>query len=442
MFADQGKWVTDLKKANIEDEKANIGSKKVNIQQSLEGSVHKMTDHNGRNELVTTTGEHGLIELTDQLLLDAKNRIHSDHARSIPIAELLTLGAGVASLIPALNTVTQTTTVAAEGLYTLTNAGVGDVLKAAKNGNFWGALKTADGTSKMAQLQAAGPLSSTATVTAISPATMMMAAALLSIEKELQDIAKTTKQILSFLEIEKEAEIEADVKTLTGLVTNYKLNWDNALFVSSNHKMVLDIQRNARKNMIAYQKKINDTLREKQLFVAQSKINATLADLEKKFQYYRLSLYTFSLASLMEVMLSGNFKEEYIAGIRDEITALSETYRNLFSKCSVRLEKLGADAVEVHVAKGIGTANQAVGKFIGKIPVVKEGPVDEFLQGRGAHLRKNASKMEQKAVKTFAPLHDPKVGVFAEKMDDMIHIYNRTSQICFDHEKIYLLEDH
>lgn len=398
-----------------------------------------MTDHNGTNELVNAASEPGLIELTDQLLLDAKSRIQSDQARSIPITELLTLGAGVASLVPALNTVTQTTTIAAEGLYQLANAGVGDALKAAKNGNFWGALKTADGTSKMAQLQAAGPLSATTTTTVLNPATMMMAAALLSIEKDLQDIARMTKQILSFLEIEKEAEIEADVKTLAGIVTNYKLNWDNALFASSNHKLVLDIQRNARKNIIAYQKKINDMLGEKQVFVAQNKIHATLAAFEKKVQYYRLSLYTFSLASLMEVMLSGNFKEEYIAGIRDEILAMSETYRNLFSKCSVRLEKLGAHAVEVNLAKGIGTANRAVGKFIGKIPIVKEGPVDEFLQDTGAHLQRNASKMEKKPVKTFAALHDPKIGVFAEKMDDMIQIYNHTSQICFDQENIYLL---
>lgn len=398
-----------------------------------------MTDHNGTNELVNAASEPGLIELTDQLLLDAKSRIQSDQARSIPITELLTLGAGVASLVPALNTVTQTTTIAAEGLYQLANAGVGDALKAAKNGNFWGALKTADGTSKMAQLQAAGPLSATTTTTVLNPATMMMAAALLSIEKDLQDIARMTKQILSFLEIEKEAEIEADVKTLAGIVTNYKLNWGNALFASSNHKLVLDIQRNARKNIIAYQKKINDMLGEKQVFVAQNRIHATLAAFEKKVQYYRLSLYTFSLASLMEVMLSGNFKEEYIAGIRDEILAMSETYRNLFSKCSVRLEKLGAHAVEVNLVKGIGTANRAVGKFIGKIPIAKEGPVDEFLQDTGAHLQRNASKMEKKPVKTFAALHDPKIGVFAEKMDDMIQIYNHTSQICFDQENIYLL---
>jgi hypothetical protein len=384
--------------------------------------------------------ERDLIELTEDMLLDARSTINSKNALSVPIAELATLGAGVASLIPALNTVTHTTTFATEGLYQLANAGVGDALKVAKNGNFWGAFKTADGGSKFAQLQAAGPLSATTTtVAAINPAIMLMSVALFSIEKELGNIAEMEKQILLFLEVEKESEIEADIETLMNIVTKYKLNWDNAHFVASNHKLVLDIQRTARKNMNAYQKKINEDLKAKQFIVVQNKVNSTLTELEKKFKYYRLSLYTFSLASLMEIMLSGNFKEEYILGIKDEIKVMSQTYRESFEKCSVRIEKMGNSALESNVIKGLGTAGKAVGKFIGNIPLAKEGVVDEFLQDKGAYLKSNAIEMEKKYVRAFAEIGDPGTGMLVEKMKDMVQIYNHTSRICFDKEKIYLM---
>lgn len=395
---------------------------------------------NNSNEVEVVRTENDLIELTEGILLDARATINSRKTLSVPIAELSTLGAGVTSLIPALNTVTQTTTFATEGLYQLANAGIGDVLKVAKNGNFWGAFKTADGASKFAQLQAAGPLSATTTTAAaINPAIMLMAVALFSIEKELGNIAEMEKQILSFLEVEKESEIEADVETLMNIVTKYKLNWDNEHFVASNHKLVLDIQRTARKNMNAYQKKVIEVLKAKQFIVAQNKVNSTLADLEKKFKYYRLSLYTFSLASLMEIMLSGNFKEEYILGIKDEIREMSQTYRDLFEECSVRLEKMGNSALEAKVVKGLGTAGKAVGKFIGNIPLVKEGPVDELLQDKGAHLKSNATGMEKKFVVAFAAIGNPGTGMLVEKMQDMVQIYNHTSQIYFDKEKIYLM---
>lgn len=402
--------------------------------------MREITTINRSEDVEVVRAENDLIEFVEGILLDARADISSQNTLSVPIAELATLGAAVSSLIPALHTVTQTTTVGAQGLYILANAGVGDVLKAAKNGNFWGALKTAEGTSKLAQLQAAGPLSaSTTTVMPVDPATMLMAVALYSIERQLGNIAEMEKQILLFIELEKESEVEADIETLMNIITKYKLNWDNEHFVASNHKMVLDIQRTARKNMNAYQKKVNEVLGSKQLIDAQAKVNSMLKTLEKTFKYYRLSLYTFSLASLLEIMLSGNFKEEYISGLRDEIRCLSERYRELFGQCSIYLEKMSNSAIETNALKVIGSAGKAVGKFIGSIPVVKEAPIDEFLQDSGAQLRSNALRIEKKAVREFAAIHNPGTGVFVEKMNDLIRIYNHTSQICFDENKIYLV---
>ncbi len=391
------------------------------------------------NEVDVVSTESDLMELTEDLLFDARLAISSQNALSVPISELATLGAGVASLVPALNTVTQTTSFATDGLYRLANTGVGDVLKVAKNGNFWGAFKNAEGNSKFLQIKSAGPMSASSTATAISPVTMMMAVALYSIEKELANIAETSRQILSFLEIEKESEIEADVETLMNIVSKYKLNWDNTHFVSSNHKLVLDIQRTARKNMSSYQKQVTEIVKSKQFIVAQSKVNSTLLDLVKKFKYYRLSLYTFSLASLMEIMLSGNFKQEYISSIKYEIKQMSQIYRNLFGDCSVLLEKMSTSALETNVVKGIAIAGKAVGSFIGSIPHVKESKVDEFLIEKGTNLESAANKVEKKTIAAFAEIGNPGTGMFVDKMEDMVKIYNHTTQICFDKERIYLL---
>ena len=381
-----------------------------------------------------------IIEVTNGILMDVRSELPEKVSFSMPIAQLATLGAGVSSLIPALHTVTQTTTVNAQGLYRLANAGVGDALKVARNGNFWGAFKCADGTSKFAQLQSAGPLTATSTATMpIDPATMLMSVALFSIEQKLDSIAEMQKQILSFLEIEKESEIEADVETLVSMIGKYKYNWDNEHYLQSNHKMVLDLQRTARKNMLSFQKQVTEVLNSKQLVVAQMKVKSTLNDMLKKFKYYRLSLYTFSLASLLEIMLSGNFKEEYITGIKEEIESLSMTYRDLYGKCSEYLERLGNSALEANLLRGIGSASNAVGRLIGSIPKIKDGQVDEFLQDSGERLKNNAVGMERNVVKAFAEISNPGTGVFTEKMRDMILIYNHTAEICFDDKQIYLI---
>lgn len=391
-------------------------------------------------EVMSINDDYSILEKNEALLADVRLSFQNKSKLSVPIAELATLGTGVASLIPALNTVTQTATVSADGLYMLANAGIGDTLKMAKNGNFWGALKTADGGSKMLQLKEAGSTTvSTKAVTAIYPATMMMAVALYSIEKEIAKIEDMQKEILSFLEIEKESEIEADVEILTSVIKKYKLNWDNEQYVAGNHKLILDIQRTARKNMIAYQKTIAEVVNKKQLLVAQTNVNHALEDLNKKFKYYRMSLYTFSLSSFMEIMLSGNFKKEYISGIKNEIQELSDTYRTLFSKSSCYLEKLSGAAIETNLIRGVGTAGKAVGKLIGNIPLIKDGSVDEFLQDKGNNLENVSLEMKDKTIHQFSTIGNPETRVFVEKMEDMINIYNNTAQICFDKEKIYLV---
>lgn len=148
--------------------------------------MDKTNNSAGKNEIIISETNTDIETVSYELLQDARTVLESHETISIPIAELSTLGAGISSLIPGFRTVTQSTTFAMDGLYTLANASVGDVLKVAKNGNFWGAFKTAEGASKFAQLQAAAPVSATTqTVAAFDPATMLMAVALFSIEQEL-----------------------------------------------------------------------------------------------------------------------------------------------------------------------------------------------------------------------------------------------------------------
>lgn len=268
-----------------------------------------------------------------------------------------------------------------------------------------------------------------------------MAVALFSVEQQLGSIEEMEQEIISFLEIEQESEIEADVETLHEIMSQYKYNWDNNHFTSGNHSRVLLIQRTARKNMLSFQKKVNDVMKSKKVIIAQSKVTSTLNDLLKKFTYYRLSLFTYSLASLLVIMLSGNFKEENILGIQNEIENMAMTYRELFRECSLYLEQMSSSSIETNMLRGIGVASKAVGNMIGRIPVVSRGPVDEFLQDKGSNLSENATQIDQGIVKSFAKICNPETGIFVDKMKEISQIYNHTTEIYFDEQKVYLVTE-
>lgn len=103
------------------------------------------------------------------------------------------------------------------------------------------------------------------------------------------------------------------------------------------------------------------------------------------------------------------------------------------------LEKMNDVSIETNVLKGFGTASEAVGKFIGSIPVVKGGSVDEFFQDRGSHIKAGAKDIEQSIIKNFAVISNPETYIFIEKMEELIQLYNHTEKIYFDDKEIYLI---
>ena len=72
-----------------------------------------------------TPSQADIINITNDVLMDARSDLPEKALFSMPIAQITTLGAGVSPLIPALHTVTQTTSVNTQGLYRLANAGIG-----------------------------------------------------------------------------------------------------------------------------------------------------------------------------------------------------------------------------------------------------------------------------------------------------------------------------
>jgi len=389
------------------------------------------------NELQENT-QPGILEVSAELLSEARSAINNKKTISIPLGQLSSLGAGVSSLIPAFRTVTETTTINTTGLYQLANEVVGDKLKQAQNGNFWGAFKTADGKSKFAQLKAADPISVTNTVVApINPAMIMMAASLASVEKKVEKVIELEKQILSTLANEKKSKIEGDLQTINAIIIDYKHNWDNEHFIRSNHKMSEDLKRTARSEMISYQKKIEDMLAFDKFLISNVKVQEKLSELLDCFNYYRMTLYTFALSSMVEVMLSGNFREENITSKKAEIEANTQYYGKLYDDVNALLEKLSGKAIEGKVMRGAARVGTITGSVINKIPVVNKGPVDELLMLGGAKLFELSDAVT--SVSVFEGAKNPHTDIFVEKMDDMIQIYNHTDRICFDNENVYLM---
>ena len=143
-----------------------------------------------------------ILSISNAILMESRVDFTKENSISIPFDKLALLGGAVSSALPTFRTITETTSVNTSGLYQLANKSAGDMLKQAKDGNFWGAFKRSDGTSKFAKLSKVNYASETTnTVMPIDPTTMMMAAALYSIESIYQLMCRIRIRFSSYEEM-------------------------------------------------------------------------------------------------------------------------------------------------------------------------------------------------------------------------------------------------
>ena len=388
--------------------------------------LKKKSNVNTDNAIVVNNDNGNIIETSNYMLVDVKKDFDLMTTKQVPINSLQSLGSGVSQLVPTLETITSIKS--GNNLYRVTNLNTFDKLDTTKKGITYGVVKKAEGGSKLAQLKKVH----------VDPATMMMAVALYEIENQLNEIIDLSRRIFSFLERDKEAEIEADLETLNISIREFKYNWQDKQYLANNHKHVMDIKRTAKKNMNFYKKQITDDILKNNIVVINQTMNSLLTELEKKFKYYRLSLYIYSYASYLEIMLLGNYQEDYLLTKKEELEALDNEYANNYDIALKFIQKNANKSLEGNLLKGIGTAGKAIGNLAEKVPLMKEKKVNEWFDEKGSNLSKSGDNIKNEFIKKFEEISESNTKTFINKVDDFNCIYNKTKEIYFDGKNIYL----
>ena len=151
-----------------------------------------------------------------------------------------------------------------------------------------------------------------------------------------------------------------------------------------------------------------------------------------RFVHYKLALHVFALSEYMEVMLSKNFQAEYLSKIEDEIREHAMKFRNLYTACFDKIELLKKEAMTTQAANKLADVSRSVGSFIGKIPLVKEGPVDEFLIGVGDSISESEKRQLKKTLAFFIQYKDSGLAPIADHIAMINHLANKPVVMLYD----------
>lgn len=368
---------------------------------------------------------------------------HLREYKKIPLGEIAALGGVFAQLSPALRTVAQTVTMDGFGYMPINNLGGEALRQFAKNtpGIYAGSFnRLSTGKAVMAKWVKLGPQTVTANaVMPINPMMMAMAVMMVQVNQKLDAIQKTQQDILSFLQEDKKAKLQGDLNMLSDILDKYKFNWDNDQYRSNYHMKTLDIKQSAEQNIIFYQKQIADKIKSLPPVFLDQAVRDTMNKIADNFHDYSMALYLFSFSSYLEVMLLGNFSEEYLNSVAQRVRDYQAYYQDQFEKCRDYIAKVSGDSVQMKVQDAVGQAGKILGNLIGSSPLLNRGPVDEWLKDGGAQLLKEKEEKIAKLVAEFETRQDTGSELFVESVRNVKTVCNETQAIIFDKENLYLV---
>ena len=378
------------------------------------------------NELNDAVGALRPSVQVEQALAEIKENYQSSPLAKIPFTEIAALGGSFAGVVETM------ATPAAEGLYRCVfPKGVTGTLAMAKDGT--GALGTIMNDGIVGQARWI-PVDK-----AIGPACLkaaLVAVAVLAVVKQIKDIKDGQKEIIDILERDKKSQLLADYDLLASYMDEYKFYWENEASLVVNLNQVKNIKRNAMKDLRSYIEQLEGFIAAKKNILKMQTASYKIGQILDRFVHYKLALHVFALSEYMEVMLSKNFQAEYLSKIEDEIREQAMKFRNLYTECFDKIELLKKEAVTTQAANKLADVTRTVGGLIGKIPVVKDGPVDEFLIGVGDSITEAEKKKLEKTLAFFIQYKDSGLTPIAEHIAMINELSNKPVVMLYDKKTI------
>ena len=343
----------------------------------------------------------------------------------IPLTNLSALGVAFQPLTAAIQTAISRS--GGSGVYYVNTKGM---QMFSTSDGFIGSLKSASGTVGGGQARM--------TPLACDPTMLFMAAALMNIEKKLDNIQETQVEILEFLEEKECAVMQGNLNVLGDVMSNFKYNWDNDTYKSNKHILVQQIKKEAESSIILYRDQIAKKIKKRSLIHSDQEVKVLLKKLQVQFKDYQLALYLYSYSTFLEIMLLGNFDEGYLNNIEQRISDYSSQYHALYSECYNLMENYSKSSIQSGMLSGLSVASKFMGDKISKIPVINKSQLDKSLIEVSNKLDIQGEKRTSITLEELMQSNVNVIQPFIDNIRTVNDLSNKPVTYLFDKENVYI----
>jgi len=280
----------------------------------------------------------------------------------------------------------------------------------------------------------------TTTMVPFDPMTLVIAAALFSIDQKLGALQEKAEEILQFLKLEKQSKQRGNLNTLADILEEVKQNSDNEKLRTLRNVEVQTIKRESQQDILFYQEQIARKLQEQKVLHGSQQAQSLLDNVMAEFYEYQLASYIYAFSSFLDVVLQQNFEASVLDPIAKKMADHAQRYSDLFSECHTQIASYQRSAIESQILGGIGSAAKSLGQAIAAIPVLGKGQVDEALISAGENIGKFNTEAVAKKLEALEPLADSRMGSFIDNIHTVNLMYNQNAGLITDGENLYILQ--
>ena len=355
-----------------------------------------------------------------------------------PKAELSALGMIGSMFIKQTGTVI--TTLNMDGIYSVTLP-KGLHLANFKDGSGISAMAYDKGNHLKAQarLHKLGGITAEQTYTApLDPAIACMALMLLCIDKKLDTIQETQKDILSVIKTKEHGDIKGNIQYLYDILVNLKNHYSDEQYKKEYRLKAQDIIQDSYKYIETYKERLKDGISKNKGLHTTIQANKEITSLVEDFAYYRLTIFMFAYAHYVELLLGNNIDENLVQSELQRLNNLSMDYRKMYTDLYNYLDALNHTSLDKKAIDVLGNALQGLGHMIHKVPLLEKGPVDEALVSLGKKLKEQTKNSLVDSLEYLRNYKQLNVDGFVKQYEKLGYMYSGEANLLFDKNNVYI----
>lgn len=372
-------------------------------------------------------------------------KVDMTRATKVPLSELTALGTAFASLPEAFRTVTQTVQVSGESLYRVTDA-AGRAIDASALFSFndgtglLGSFKDAAGNLSQARLNPAGPqIAEVATSIPYDPTSLFIAAALMEVNQKLDAIQETQQQMFDYLKSKDKGKLQANLEQLAEVMQNYRFYCNDEEQMRSQRNLVVGIRKEAKEAIRHHQLVIVGQLKRAGAIHVDKEVRDKAATVRSELEEYRVSVYLYAFSTFIDVMLHGNFEEDYLAALTEKIEDESIGYRQLYTQAYDLIEADADSSVRAMALGGLSGAMGFLSKAIEQTPIGDHTLIDEALGDASKGLGDFSKGVKTDMMRELIEASSSDVRPFIDNIENVSRLYNEPVMLMADEVAVYIL---